>query len=196
MNAPVKTKALTDTMLIIGPVRFSYLKVFRPELNKLRKEEEYSVTLLVPKAPVPECPNPGAILKAVREACDAALIAEFKEVPKKYSPRLLDGDVETDGEGVAKAPGYWIIATRADVQHPPILLDQKRAPVIDGKEWVSGDWGYAKVAFYGYTFENAKGVGGGIRAIQFAFKGEPLGDSQSLASVQGEFDDVEEDFLS
>ena len=190
-------KKLTDTLLIVGPVRFSYLHVFRPSLNKLRKVEEYSVVLLIPKKPTPECPDPDAIVKAIREASEAALIAEFKEVPRKYAPRLLDGDIETDGDGNLKAPGYWFVSARANADRdPPVLIDAKRRPVVDASAWNSGDWGYCKIKLYGYLFENAKGVGAGLRAIQFIRKGEPLGDSQSLESVQGEFDDVEEDFLA
>lgn len=185
------------TLVIVPNVRLSYLSVFHPRKNTLRNnEEEFSATLLIPKAPNTFCPDPLGTLKALREATQKALILKFKEVPKKYADCLLDGDVETDNDGESKHPGYWFISTRAGVEYPPVLLDGKRAPVLDAKAWVSGDWGNVKLSFFGYDFENKKGVSAGLRAIQFTKKDEPFGSDQSPEATRGEFDEVEEDFLS
>lgn len=185
------------TLVIVQNVRLSYLYVFRPRKNELRGgEEEYSCTLLIPKTPNAFCPDPESTLKGIREATQKALIAKFKEVPKKYADCLLDGDIETDTEGEPKHPGYWFISIRAGVEYPPVLLDAKRAPVLDARAWVSGDWGNVKISFFGYEFEKKKGVSGGLRAIQFTKKDAPFGSEQNPEAVAKEFDDVEEDFLS
>lgn len=185
-------KKLTETIVIAGPVRLSYLNVFTARENKLRKAKEFSCTLLFPKG---DAATEGK-LKDIREVMNKALVEKFKEIPKKYETCLHDGDLVTDNDGNPKHPGYWFISTRAGEEYPPVLIDSKRQPVIDSKAWVSGDWGNVKLAFYGYEFEGKKGVSTGLRAIQFVKKDEPFGASSDPESVANEFDEVEADFLA
>lgn len=189
-------KMITETIGILGPVRLSYLSVFKPRLNTLRKVEEYSAVLLIPKAPNNFCADPMAMLKSIREVIEKALKEKFKEIPKKWETCLLDGDVETDNEGEAKHPGYWFISSRSAVEYPPVLIDAKRNPVLSATDWVSGDWGNVKLSFFGYEFEGKKGVSTSLRAIQFVAKDEPFGTSQNPETVAKEFDEVEADFLA
>jgi hypothetical protein len=189
-------KKLTETIVILGPVRLSYLNVFKPRMNNLRKSEEYSTCLLIPKVPNDKCADPNSLLKSVREVIETALKEKFKEVPKKYETCLLDGDAETDNDGNAKHPGYWFISTRSSVDYPPVLIDAKRQPVLDATSWVSGDWGNAKLSFFGYEFEGKKGVSTSLRALQFTKKDEPFGATLDPESVAKEFDEVEEEFLA
>lgn len=194
MTTTVANKKLTDSILIIGPVRLSYLHVFSPTMNKLRKVEEYSCTLLIPKSPTLECPNPAALVKTIREASEAALVTKFRTVPKKYDHRLLDGDAETNTDGEPKYPGYWFLSARSDADKPaPVLLDRNRKPVLDAGAWVSGDWGNVKISLYAYEHEGKRGVGAGLRAIQFTDKGEPLGSSQTPEEIANEFDALDEE---
>jgi hypothetical protein len=186
----------SGTLVILQNVRLSYLTVFKPRMNALRKVEEYSTVLLIPKEPNTFCPDPVGNLKGIRETILVALKEKFKEIPRKYETCLLDGDVETDNDGEFKHPGYWFIATRAGAEYPPVLIDSKRQPVIDAKDWVSGDWGNVKLSFFGYEFEGKKGVSTSLRAIQFTRKDEPFGSNQSPEATAAEFDEVEDDFLS
>ena len=189
-------KKITDTIVILGPVRLSYLNVFKPRMNDIRKVEEYSGTLLIPKEANGFNGNPIALLKEIREVIEAALKEKFKEIPKKWETCLHDGDVETNNEGEPKHPGYFYISTRSSTDYPPVLIDGARKPVIDGKNWVSGDWGYAKLSFYGFEFEGKKGVSTSLRAIQFTKKDEPFGSNADPEAVAAEFDEVEADFLA
>ena len=189
-------KKITDTLVIVSNVRLSYLNVFKPRMNDLRKAEEYSGTLLIPKVANDKCPDPSASLKSIREVIESALKEKFKEIPKKYETCLHDGDVETNNEGEPKHPGYWYISSRSSTEYPPVLIDAKRQPVLDGTTWVSGDWGNVKLSFYGYEFEGKKGVSTSLRAIQFTKKDEPFGTAQSAEATAAEFDEVEEDFLA
>lgn len=184
------------TLVIVPAVRLSYLNVFKPRLNTLRKATEYSATLLIPKKANDFCADPLTTLKEIRETIELALKAKFKEVPKKFENCLLDGDVETDNDGEPKHAGYWFISTRSSEEYPPVLIDGKRKPVLEAKDWVSGDWGNVKLSFYGYEFEGKKGVSTSLRAVQFTRKDEPFGSSQDPEAVAGEFDEVEEDFLA
>ncbi|KFB68889.1 ssDNA-binding protein [Candidatus Accumulibacter vicinus] len=184
------------TLVIVPNVRLSYLNVFKPRLNTLRKAIEFSATLLIPKTPNAYCLDPLTTLKELREVVESALKAKFKEIPKKFEPCLLDGDVETDNDGEPKHPGYFYISTRSAEEYPPVLIDGKRKPVLEAKDWVSGDWGNVKLSFYGYEFEGKKGVSTSLRAIQFTRKDEPFGTSADPETVAKEFDEVEEDFLA
>jgi hypothetical protein len=189
-------KKITDTIVILGPVRFSYLNAFKARMNNIRKVEEFSAVLLIPKAPNDFNKDPLSLVKDIREVIETALKEKFKDVPKKYETCLFDGDTETDNEGEPKHPGYWFISTRSSLEYPPVLIDAGRKPVVDAAAWVSGDWGYAKVSFYGYEFEGKKGVSTSLRAIQFTRKDEPFGANQDPEAVAAEFDDVEADFLA
>lgn len=159
---------------IVGPVRLSYMNVFQPKENKFRQgESEYSVTLLIPKLPNEFCSDPKAVGKRIKELEAAALEKKFTAKPPKYDSPLKDGDIETNGEGEPKHPGYWFMAARCGVDYPPMLIDGDRHTVTAG--WNSGDWGLVKVSMYGYEFNGRKGVGVGLRAIQFTRHDEQFG---------------------
>lgn len=182
-------KTLSDSCVITGPVRLSYLQVFQPRVNKQRNNEsEYSAVLLFPKKEHEYLPDPKSELKGVADAIKATLEAKFPGCKKWDSP-LKDGDAETNNEGEPKHPGYWFLPVRAKVEYPPVLINGERIPVTAG--WNSGDWGKAKINFYAYDFEGKKGVGSGLRAIQFLYKDEPFGQSNDPASVANEFEAVE-----
>ena len=72
------------TLVIVPNVRLSYLNVFKPRLNTLRKAIEFSATLLIPKTPNAYCLDPLTTLKELREVVESALKAKFKEIPKKF----------------------------------------------------------------------------------------------------------------
>jgi hypothetical protein len=194
-----KVKNLTDTIIIVGPVRLSYLNVFKPRLNKTRKQEEFSATSLIPKKAVAGfCEDPEVLLEAVRTAIEKALIAKFKAIPKKFENWVLkDGDLETDNEGEAKHPGYFYVSSRSDVSHPPVLIDAARKPIMEEKDLQSGYWGYVKISVYAYeTEEGTKGVSVSLRAIQKYKEDETFGASVDPEAVAQEFDEVDEDFLA
>lgn len=157
----------------IGPVRLSYLSVFRPRMNQMKGAEEYSAVLLIPKTASPFCADGKAVGKAANDLIKAALEAKFgPNVPKWDSP-LKDGDKETDNEGNPRNPGYWYIGVSAKADYPPLLIDGRKEKVASG--WQSGDWGKVQIQFYAYEFQGRKGVGAGLRGIQFLRHDEALG---------------------
>lgn len=182
-------KTAKPGMGIIGPVRLSYLSVFKPRANNLRGGKlEYSAVLLIPKADSEFCPNAKGVLQQTAELVKAALSEKFGPSVPKWENPVKDGDDETDSEGNPKYPGYWFVSVRCDEEFPPVLIDGNRKQVFSG--WQSGDWGMVKVSFYGYEFERKKGVGAGLRAIQFLKHDEPLGSSNDPSIVANEFDEV------
>lgn len=183
-------KQITATNIIVGPARLSYLAAFKPRHNDLRGEDEYSVVLLIPKAPSQFCQAPKAELEGVAKAITAAAQEKFKEIPKVLDRPLKDGDKEFNGEGEAKYPGYWFLGARSSVEYPPVLIGGDQNPVVDG--WVSGDWGKVQVNLFGYDFKGKKGVGASLRAIQFLYHDEPFGQTADPATVARQFDPVED----
>lgn len=163
----------------IGPVRFSYMTVFRPRVNQSKGAEEYSVVLLIPKQPNEFCKDPVAVGKNANGLIKAALSAKFGENVPKWDSPLKDGDKETDNEGSPKHPGYWYISASAKSEYPPLLIDCDREPVVGG--WQSGDWGKANIYFYAYEFQGRRGVGAGLRGVQFLYHDEPLGGGASAS---------------
>lgn len=157
----------------IGPVRLSYMSVFKPRMNVMKGEEEFSAVLLIPKQANEFCKDGKAVGKAANDLIKAALEAKFGPNVPKWETPLKDGDTETDNEGNPRNPGYWYIPVSAKKDFPPLLIDGNKQPVTSG--WQSGDWGKVNVQFYAYEFQGKKGVGAGLRGVQFLRHDEPLG---------------------
>lgn len=176
------------TIGIVGPVRFSYMSVFAPKENTIRQCMEYSVVCLVPKQPNTFCPDPKAVIKSVVALVENAIEKKFGQKPAKWDNPIRDGDEEVNDEGEPKYPGYWFFNTRADTDHAPVTIDPYREPVKSG--WQSGDWGNIKLNTYGYEFKGKRGVGIGVRAVQFVSHDTPFGDVQDPDQVAMEFPEV------
>lgn len=186
---------------VIGPVRLSYLAVFAPRVNSLRKDKntglpvsEYSAVLLIPKEASTFCPAPADVKSRVEDLIKEALIKKFSKAPAKWESPLKDGDVETDNDGNAKYPGYFYVNVREPDERAPILVDGQKMAVTGG--WKSGDWGKVSANFYGYEFEGKKGVSSGFSAIQFLKQDEPLGSVIDAETVLAGFgtEDAEDEF--
>lgn len=184
----VESPTKSGSTVIFGPVRLSYMNGFKPRKNAKRQNAlEYSVVALMDK-------DDEKMLDFVDEQIDNALEVKFGKVLPKFASCLLDGDKETDDDGDPRAPGCMYISTRADVDQPPLLYKpNSQVPLDSGSatDWVSGDWGYIKLDFFGYDNEN-RGVSTRWKAVQFSAKDDPFGNAiQDPDKVAGEFGDVE-----
>lgn len=157
---------------IVGPVRFAFLSVFKPRKNYNENGMEFSVVLLIPKEPNEFCKDPKAIGKALTDQIKEVAEAKFGSKTVQYKNPFQDGDKELRDDGTPKHPGYWFVRASAKEEYPPKLIDGKKNEVTNG--WQSGDWGYAQVHLFAYD-NKSKGVGIGLRAIQFLRHDEPLG---------------------
>lgn len=174
---------------IFGPVRNSYMAVFKTRKNKKRgNAEEYSNVILIEK-------GDDELLDFIQERIDHALVTVFKKVIAKYESCLRDGDKDINEEGDPVYPGFMYISTRSDADQPPLLYKPgSRVPldVGDAANWVSGDWGNIKLDFFGYDNEN-KGVSTRMKALQFTAKDVAFGRTpQDADKVADEFGDVED----
>lgn len=173
-ETPVKTN-----VTLVGPCRLSYLNVFKPRKNDLNGEMEYSVRLLIPKKPTDKCPDPRSSIDSIAAAIKAAKAEKIPDV-KVWDNPLRDGDTELDSNtGEPKEPGFWYINAKAKEAYPPDLIDAKRLPVTQEMGWQSGDWAKVAISFYGYD-QAKKGVGCGLRGLQFLYKDEALGGGGSV----------------
>jgi len=164
--------------VVIGPVRFSYLTVFKPKKNDLNDTVEYSVTMLIPKEPHEHLADPKAEIKGIADTIKLALANKFGDkIPAKWKNPLRDGDTETNDAGDPKYPGNYFITSKCKQEYPPLLIDGMKRKVESG--WNSGDWGKVKLKFFGFDQPANKGVSSGLRAVQFLFKDESFGGGEA-----------------
>jgi hypothetical protein len=186
----MKTKPVN---LVVGPVRLSYLHVFKPRPHFSKEGvEEYSATLLIPKEPTKQCPNPREVGKQISDLVKNLVLGEWGDLkPAQYKNPLKDGDTECSATtGEPKHPGYWFIrvASRAgDDWMGPVLIDGDRKHVKGPGAWEAGDWGRVKIRLYAYD-NGSKGIGAGLEAVQFLYKDEPFGKAQNPDAIAAEFD--------
>jgi len=185
----------SPTLVNIGPVRLSYLSVFKPRKSaKDDGSEEYSVMLLLPKEASEFSPDPRAEINGAATAVKAALSAKFGDAaPKVFKNCMKDGDKEVNEDtGAAKYPGFWYIRASCKPEYPPILVDGQGRRVPTNAPWTSGDWGIVQVNFFGYD-NKSKGVSAGLRGIQFLYKDEPLGGDAAASpdAIASSFDVVD-----
>lgn len=174
-------KQLTASQIIVGPVRLSYLHVFKPRLNNMKTppEMQFSATILIPKEPNEFNSNPKAELKGIADTIKTVREEKFAKVPNGFKNPLKDGDTELNNDGEPKYPGYYYLTCTAKEEYPPKLVDTALKDVTGG--WNSGDWGYVKMNFFAFDQPASKGVSCGLKAIQFCAKDESLGGGESTA---------------
>jgi hypothetical protein len=181
-------KLYTDkpTICLAGPVRFSYVNLFKPRKNDLSGKTEYSVVLMIPKSPHQFQSDGKAEGAGITSCIKAAAADMFGKDVKGYKNPLKDGDIEKNGEGLSKYPGHWFITVKTGEEYPPMIIDGQRIPLgadsLEQKrmQWQSGDWGKAKISFKGYDLKGVKGVAAYLSAIQFIHKDEPFGNATSV----------------
>lgn len=177
----------SGSVAIFGPVRGSYLAIFKPKLIKARKADMYSMVIPIAK-------EDAELLKFVRERINHALIKKFGKVLPKFDSCLQDGDVVIKDDGEPLAPGCMFISSLGDLDQPPLLYAPNNAQlsIANATDWVSGDWLYPKLDFFGYDVDGNKGVSTRIKAVQFAAKDKAFGKgAQDPTKVANEFGMVE-----
>ena len=183
-------KTSSPNTIIVGPVRLSYLQVFAPRENALKKGKmELSCRILIPKLPHKYLADPKAEGKGINEAIKAIMAESFPKLPPVWNNPLKDGDTEIGrNTGEPKHPGFWFMQCTTTPEYPPVLLDSQKRKVTGG--WQSGDWGYVMVKFFTYDTDGNKGVSASLQAIQFCYHDEPFGGAPTADQVAGEFGTV------
>jgi hypothetical protein len=166
---------MSDTKVVTGLVRLSYLKVWQPEADDKGKKF-YKACLLIPK-------KDKATIAKMAAAVAAATAAKWPgKAPKALKLPLRDGDAEKEGEEFA---GMMFLNCKSAKK--PGLLDASREEILDEEEIYSGAWGKASINFYAYDREDGKGVAVGLNAIQ------KLKDDDNLGGGGWSADDFEDE---
>jgi hypothetical protein len=183
--------ANTETKVITGKVRFSYLHVWDPYAAAEGQEKRYSVCLLIPK-------KDKVTLEKIKKAIDAAKeVAKSKnggKLPKNFNLPMHDGDEER-GEDEDYAGYYYVNASSVT---KPGLVDRNANPIMDQDELYSGCYGYASVNFYSYSKAGNNGIACGLNHLMKTADGGHLGGRSSAASdfanvkIDDDDDEVEE----
>jgi len=175
-------------------VRFSYLNVHEPRLNRESNKTEYSVLALLSKE------NNTEDIAALKDAIDQLKKEEWtnkkKPIPPNFWNPLRDGDKDTKQDGSpldASCKGHYVINCKTDEKYPPTVVgttkgsDGKFLPV--GKSGVkSGDWGRVSVNLGAYP-KGTGGVSSYLVNLQFVQAGDPLGNHSSAEDDFADFDD-------
>jgi hypothetical protein len=195
------TEKAPSAALVLGAsdlVRFSYLTVFQPKLNSFNGNEEYSVTILIPKTAVAE-------VKKVQDAIAALKKSTWTDNKKSLPPgmwvALRDGDkdVKQDGSSYGEeCKGHYFIA--AKTQEPPAVVGTTRDASnklipVGPKDFTSGDWGRVSVNLGSYT-KGTGGIAAYLNSVQLVRKGEAFSGRKTADDAFGAFTDATDDMLS
>jgi hypothetical protein len=174
-----------DSAIIIGPVRLSWIHIWEPRLDNLSGRTEYSATLLIPKKPTKQCPDPDAVIAQVKEAVLLAMSEKFGEPGGKKWPKNWRNPLGEDETGE-----YYQIKVKSSEDRPPVVINGDRITVGPKSGWNAGDWGKAKIWPFSFDQQVNKGASFKLNAIQFLYKDEPFGGS--IATSPDEFDKVDD----
>lgn len=170
---------MSDTKVMTGEVRFSYVTVFEPKsING--STPKYSVSILIRKD---DTETIRKIEAAVQAALQEGVSSKFNgKLPPKGQLKLplRDGDTDRDEEAYA---GHYFI--NANTTNKPGVVDRNVHPILDQSEFYSGCYGRASLNFFAYNTNGNKGVAAGLNNLQKIRDGEPLGSQQSAESEFG-----------
>lgn len=173
--------SVNGTKVVTGRVRGSYVNVFRPRLNDLNGQHEYSMTILVPK-------SDKTTVAALRAAEAAAIEKKWNgKPPKGLRDPLRDGDSPDEDKSADEAyNGHYFLNVKS--KDAPGIVDHARCEATDAGDFVSGDYCRVSLNAYGYDQKGNKGVGFGLNNIQIVGRGEPL---SNRARAEDEFGEIE-----
>lgn len=178
---------MSNTRIVTGTVRLSYVNVFEPKsING--SEPKYSCSIIIPKTDT-------KTINAINTAIDTAIqdgIGKFGgKIPSKAALKLpmRDGDIEREDEAYKNS--YFI---NANSKTAPQIVDRNVRPILNRDEIYSGVYAHVSLTFYAFNSNGNRGIAAGLGNIQKVRDGAPLG---SFTNAKDEFKSLEddEDFL-
>lgn len=180
---------------VIGEVRFSYLHAFYPWKAEGDPDDkaQYTATLLIPKSNTALVSQVKAAIKASYDAAVTEKWGGKKPKDGYWFDPLQDGDdPKQDGEPRGEAyEGMWFINAKSKQQ--PGVIGRDRQPIINSEDFYSGCFGYASVAFSGFTYGAKMGISCFLDNLMKTRDGEPLGGTRSDAASDFAAIGIEED---
>lgn len=180
----------SDTKVVTGPVRLSYVHVFEPWSNDPDQEKKYSCTLLIPK-------SDKSTLNAIERARKAAIAAKWGDKPPKALKFILhdgDDDEKIDHEKNPECVGHMMMSVASATQ--PGIVDRKVQPILDSTEVYSGC--YARVSINAFAYDHpqgGKGVSFGLNHIMKWDDGDFLGGRSRAEDDFADIAEVEDELI-
>lgn len=167
---------MTNTQVVTGEVRLSFVNVFEPRAIKEGDVPKYSVTAIIPKT---DTKTVNAIKAAIQAAAENGAQKHFGgRVPTNVNNTFKDGDTEVDDLGElknAKYPEYkGCYYIRLSTKFPPKVLDANRQEILDPTEVYSGCYGRVSMTFFAYSGDGRRGVSASLNNVMKTRDGEPL----------------------
>lgn len=180
---------MSDTKIVVGPVRFSFPKVFKPEAMEEGQDPKYSICLLIPKSDTALV----AKIKAAIDSCIEENKKMFDGVPKgKLKNPLRDADDETN-ESKVNDPNYEKVwkghyFMNVSTKNKPGVLNAKREPIIEPNDFYAGCYGYATINPFAFDQKGNKGIAFGLNNLLKSKDGERIA---GFTSAEEDFADLE-----
>lgn len=167
---------MTNTQVVTGKCRLSFVNLFEPKAMKEGDTPKYSVTAIIPKS---DTKTIEAIKAAIQKAAENGAQRHFGgRVPTNVNNTFKDGDTETDDLGELQknkypeyAGSYYI---RLATKFKPKVLDANRQEIIDPTEVYSGCYGRVSMTFFAYSGDGKRGVSASLNNVMKLEDGEPL----------------------
>jgi hypothetical protein len=177
----------SQTKVITGKVRFSFLHVFEPHSVEDDKEKKYSAAILIPK-------KDSDTIADIEAAVEAAIAAGKEKFGKAFAVKsklklpLRDGDEEKEGDPVYE--NHWFLNASSSINSKPTVVARDAKTVLTSPdEFYSGCYGRVSLNFYPFSKNGNAGVAAGLNNLMKLSDGEKLSGS---ASAQVDFADFAE----
>lgn len=168
---------LSDTQVVTGEVRLSYVNLFEPKKFKESDTEgKYSVTILVPKT---DTRTIEAIKAAIQKAAEKGAQKHFGgRVPTNVNNTFKDGDTEMNDLGELKCKsnpeliGHYYMRLATKIK--PIVLGPDHQEIINPLDIYSGCYGKVSLSTFAYSGDGKRGVSAVLNNVMKTRDGDPL----------------------
>ena len=161
----------TDTKVITGKVRLSYVHLFEAYSSFEGQEPKFSTVILVPKT---DTKTVNAIKAAQKLALENGKTSKFGgSIPKNWKNTFRDGDEEGDLEKNPEYAGHYFMTVSNRTR--PGIVDNNVQPILDQTEVYSGSYARVSITAFPFSASGSKGVSFGLNHVQKLADGESLG---------------------
>lgn len=176
----------SNTKVVTGKVRLSYVHLFEPYSNDPDQPEKYSCVILIPKS---DKTTLSKIKKAQEAAAEAGKHTKFNgKVPGNLKTTLHDGDEEADLDRNPEMAGHFYMSVSSKTQ--PGIVDKDVNPILDSTEVYSGCYARVSINCFAYNTQGNRGVSFGLNHVQKLADGDYLG---GRSKAEDDFDAYEDD---
>ncbi|MEX6014803.1 DUF2815 family protein [Mammaliicoccus sciuri] len=175
---------MTNTKVITGKVRTSFVHIFEPHAMEEGQEKKYSMSIIIPKSDTKTIEKIENAIEAAKEQGKAEKFGG--KVPPKLKTPLRDGDEEHPDDPAYKDSFFL----NASSKQAPGVIDQNKIKLTDSTTVYSGCYVRVSINFYPFAVSGNKGIAAGLNNIQKWADGEPL---SGASTAEDDFDELDMD---